>query len=113
MPTKEEIATEEFFATGYDYNDAVSLAKVWHESDVFSVKAQAGEKLLNGETLPVAPSGTPESSAEKAQNAFIYSGYTYADAVKLGTIWHVSDISKIKTVAGQELLDGNTLPIGP
>jgi hypothetical protein len=112
-PTKEDVAMSEFFAEGYDYNDAVSLAKIWHESDVFSVKAEAGQKLLDGKQLPIPPSGTALTASEKEQDAYINAGYTYADALKLGNIWHETDITQIKNAAGQMLLDGKKLPIGP
>lgn len=44
-----------FLNAGYDWNDAVELARLWGSSDVLQTKADAGRKLLNGETLPIAP----------------------------------------------------------
>jgi hypothetical protein len=102
-----------FFGAGYTYDDAVQLGKIWNETDTFRVKIDAGQKLLDGQTLPVQPSGTPESQSEKAQAAYFAAGYTYDDAVKLGKIWNQTDTNQIKTEAGQKLLDGQTLPIAP
>ena len=107
----EEIA--EYFADGYDYDNAVQLAALWHETDPYQAKADAGLKLLQGVPLPVLPSGTPETPQEKAQGAFFAAGYDYNDAVTLGTLWHETDIGQIKAEAGQKLLDGQTLPIQP
>lgn len=45
-----------YFNAGYDYDDAVALAKLWHsKGDIGSVKAAAGKKLLAGQTLPIKP----------------------------------------------------------
>ncbi|MDQ1496517.1 MAG: hypothetical protein QOG69_3000, partial [Actinomycetota bacterium] len=103
----------EFFADGYDYDNAVALASLWNKTDVYQVKADAGLKLLQGATLPVAPNGTPMTPVERAQNAFFTAGYDYNDAVTLGTMWHETDISQVKAEAGQKLLAGQTLPILP
>ena len=112
---QQELA--EYFADGYNYDNAVALAALWHETDIDKVKADAGLKLLQGVTLPVVPSGTPEPAQQKAQeqamNAFFAAGYGYDDAVTLSTLWHESDISQVKVDAGQKLLEGQTLPIGP
>jgi len=108
---QEELA--EYFADGYNYDNAVTLARLWHESDFAQAKADAGLKLLEGIALPVLPSATPETPQEKAQGAFFADGYDYNDAVTLGTLWHETDIGQIKAEAGQKLLDGQTLPIEP
>jgi hypothetical protein len=47
-------AVNKFFDAGYTYDDAVALAKLWG-GDPYEAKATAGQKLLNGETLPVKP----------------------------------------------------------
>jgi hypothetical protein len=113
VPTKEDEELQAFFAAGYDYNDGVALANLWHDSNVFQVKADAGQKLLDGQSLPIAPSGTPETQAQQAQDAFFNAGYTYDDAVSLAKTWNETDISHVKAEAGQKLLDGQKLPIGP
>jgi hypothetical protein len=44
-----------YFAAGYDYNDAVALAKLWKMADPYQAKIEGGKKLLAGETLPIKP----------------------------------------------------------
>lgn len=103
-----------FFNAGYVYDDAQALAKMWHETgDIGAVKAEAGGKLLDGETLPVQPSGTPATAEDLAFQAFFDAGYTYDDAVELGDAWHETDISKVKVEAGKKLEHGETLPVPP
>jgi hypothetical protein len=110
-----------FFAAGYDYNDAVALGNIWHVSDPWQVKADAGQKLLAGQTLPIAPGsapnapsgGGPVTQTDKDVNAFFAAGYTYNDAVKLGNIWNNTNTYQVKAEAGKKLLDGQTLPIAP
>jgi hypothetical protein len=121
--TPQEKAQGAFFAAGYDYNDAVTLGNLWHETDIVQVKADAGQKLLDGQTLPIAPSTpiapsgsmapTPQSSADQALSAYFAAGYNYNDAVTLGTLWHETDLGQIKAEAGQKLLDRQALPIAP
>lgn len=50
-----DAARAAFFAAGYDYDDAVQLATLWDSPDVTTAKADAGARLLAGETLPVRP----------------------------------------------------------
>jgi hypothetical protein len=100
-----------YFGDGYDYNNAMALATLWHETDIEKVKADAGLKLLQGATLPVTPNGTPETPQEKAQDAFFAAGYGYDDAVTLAGLWHETDLTQVKAEAGQKLLDGESLPI--
>lgn len=52
---KESAAIEKFFAAGYDYHDAVQLARLWHLEDAYAAKVAGGEKLLAGQTLPIRP----------------------------------------------------------
>jgi hypothetical protein len=112
-PTKQDDEVQAFFAAGYTYDDAVTLSNVWHESDTYQVKADAGQKLLDGKTLPIAPSGTPESQSQKATGAFFAAGYDYDDAVTLGKMWHETDLGKVKADAGRKLIEGQKLPIAP
>jgi hypothetical protein len=51
----DQRAIDAYFAAGYGYDNAVALGRIWHETDISKVKAEAGHKLENGETLPVAP----------------------------------------------------------
>jgi len=52
---KEEAQRDAYFAAGYDYDDAVRLAKMWKLADVGEAKAAAGKKLLAGQPLPFKP----------------------------------------------------------
>ena len=112
----------EYFAAGYGYDDALQLAQLWHlTGDPATVKAEAGRRLLAGQTLPIAPTTptpTPTGSApvnapDVAVAAYFAAGYTYDDAVTLGKMWNIADTYQVKTDAGQKLLAGQTLPIKP
>ena len=111
-----------YFAAGYGYDDALQLAQLWHlTGDPATVKAEAGRRLLAGQTLPIAPTTptpTPTGSApvnapDVAVAAYFAAGYTYDDAVTLGKMWNIADTYQVKTDAGQKLLAGQTLPIKP
>jgi len=54
---KNEARWAAYFAKGYDYDDAVKLARIWKmdKNEIGAVKAEAGRRLLAGETLPVRP----------------------------------------------------------
>jgi hypothetical protein len=52
---KEAAAVGEFFKAGYNYDDAVTLAKLWKTANPYEAKALAGQKLLAGEELPIKP----------------------------------------------------------
>jgi hypothetical protein len=101
-----------FFDAGYVYSDAQQLASLWHETDITKVKTEAGLKLLDGDQLPVAPSGTPAPPEDLAVTAFFNAGYDYNDAVKLASMWHES-IWQAKIDGGKKLENGETLPIPP
>ncbi|HET9187734.1 MAG TPA: hypothetical protein VFN80_07260 [Acidothermaceae bacterium] len=106
-----------YFNAGYDYSDAMQLAKLWNMTDPSVVKTAAGEKLLAGQTLPIKPSGTPvtpPSAQETAEvDAFFNAGYTYNDAAQLAALWKLADAYHAKILGGQKLLAGQTLPIKP
>lgn len=109
-----------YFAAGYGYDDAVQLAALWHiDQNIGLVKAEAGRRLLAGETLPVRPhpnpsdTATPDPAATAALQAFFDAGYVWDDAVQLATLWHLSDPSDAKVTAGKKLEAGETLPIAP
>jgi hypothetical protein len=118
--TADDQARAEYFADGYTYDDAVKLSHLWNNEDPWQVKADAGKKLLAGKTLPVQPSGTPTSDSpqdvtysQKDIDAFFNAGYGSADAVRLGNLWNVSNLTQVKADAGKKLLAGQTLPIAP
>jgi hypothetical protein len=109
-----------YFNAGYDYDDAVALAKIWHsKGNIGSVKAAAGKKLLEGKKLPIEPGSAdpappvPPTKEEQRVEAFFAAGYDYADAVKLGKLWHTVDPYHAKIEGGKRLLAGQTLPIQP
>jgi hypothetical protein len=114
-----------YFAAGYDYDDAVQLSALWHvKGDIGNIKAEAGRRLLAGETLPFPatpnspePTQDPNDPAIKAEQAqlaaFFDDGYTWTEAVKLAKIWHLADPSDAKVKAGKKLLAGETLPVKP
>jgi hypothetical protein len=105
-----------YFNAGYDYGDAQQLAQIWNEpanTDMGMVKAEAGGKLLAGDTLPVQPSGTPATPDEIALQSYFNAGYTYDDAVQLATIWHTTDAYHAKIEGGEKLENGDKLPVAP
>lgn len=111
--TEQEKDWAAYFGAGYTYDDAVRLAKLWHKKDIGLVKAEAGHKLRAHQALPFAPDPKNVAAAKLAaqMDAFWAAGYDYDDAVKLGKLWHISDLSKVKAEAGKKLLAGQTLPI--
>ena len=44
-----------YFAAGYDYDDAVKLARIWKLSDPGDAKVKGGKLLLAGKKLPIKP----------------------------------------------------------
>lgn len=119
-PSKEDVERWQaaYFKAGYDYDNAVELARLWHreKDNIGAVKAEAGRRLMAGETLPVKPGGTPATDApdsEEAQRvgAFFDAGYDYADAVTLAKLWKLDETYAAKVEGGRRLLAGETLPI--
>ncbi len=110
-----------YFGAGYDYDDAVALAKIWQSKDeIGDIKAEAGRRLLAGETLPIEPTPDPPASEEPVDpveearfRAFFDEGYVYEDAEKLAELWKIDDPGQAKVEAGKRLLDGKKLPIKP
>jgi hypothetical protein len=113
---QQDQAISAYFAAGYDYNDALALAQLWHMSgDPSTIKAEAGRRLLAGQTLPFKPSaaGVATAAEDADLNAFFAAGYTYEDAVGLAQLWKTSDPYQAKIDAGRKLIAGQTLPIAP
>jgi hypothetical protein len=119
----DQRALDAYFAAGYGYTDAEKLAKLWNKDDIVGVKAEAGQKLLNGEKLPIKPTPEPTDTYDPGTaatlkegaivDAFYTSGYDLGDAAVLAQIWHLDDPYKVKVRAGTELLDGKKLPVKP
>lgn len=58
-PSPETLAAiDAVFAAGYTGEDLSELADLW-STDVVETKVRAGQLLIDGQTVPVAPSGTP------------------------------------------------------
>lgn len=112
-----------YFAAGYGYDDAVQLAALWHtEQNIGLVKAEAGRRLLAGETLPIPPHAHPSvptapdpaaSGDAAALQAFFDAGYVWDDAVQLAALWKMPNPSDAKVAAGKKLEAGEKLPIEP
>ncbi|BFU44799.1 hypothetical protein [Krasilnikovia sp. MM14-A1004] len=112
---QEQARLDAFFGAGYDYNDAVKLAKLWHLPDPYAAKVAGGRRVLAGQHLPIAPDPKKAAEARQAKqfDAFFAAGYTYDDAVQLAKLWHLASPSEAKVAAGKRLLAGETLPIKP
>jgi uncharacterized protein YciW len=111
---QQDQALSAYFAAGYDYNDALALAQLWHMSgDPSTIKAEAGRRLLAGQKLPFAASaaGVATAAQDADLNAFFAAGYTYEDAVGLAQLWNMTDPYQAKIDAGTKLLAGQTLPL--
>jgi hypothetical protein len=109
-----------YFGAGYSYDEAVKLKKIWKmKGDIGTVKAAAGQKLLDGKKLPVKPgtavehNGFPSAKEEAQVDAFFAAGYNYDDAAALAKLWKQADPYKAKVLGGKKLLAGETLPIKP
>jgi hypothetical protein len=109
-----------YFAAGYGYDDALRLAVLWRsDRSVGLVKAEAGRRLLAGETLPIQPHpapsvpAVPDPADAAALRAFFDAGYVADDAVQLARLWNLPDPSEAKIVAGKKLEAGQQLPIEP
>ncbi|RSM50476.1 hypothetical protein DMB66_43565 [Actinoplanes sp. ATCC 53533] len=107
-----------YFQAGYDYDDAVKLAGLWKSKDEIGlIKAEAGRRLLAGETLPFKPTPNQDEvtdpKVEAQLNAFSSAGYNYEDAEKLATLWKTATPYAAKIEGGKRLLAKEQLPIKP
>jgi hypothetical protein len=112
--------SDAYYQAGYDYDDAVTLAKMWKrtDGDMGGIKAEAGRRLLAGETLPFAPTpneteDTGEDVDDPNRRAFFDEGYVWEDAQRLAEIWNLDEPGEAKAEAGKRLLAGKRLPIEP
>lgn len=117
-PADERKQLEAYFQAGYDYDDAVKLAALWKSKDDISlIKAEAGRRLLAGETLPFTATPNRDEVAdpkvEARLNAFSSAGYSYDDAEQLATLWKTATPYEAKIEGGKRLLAKKTLPIPP
>jgi len=132
---------EAFWGAGYTPEDVAALGALWTTDDT-ETKARAGQLILEGRPVPVAPSGTgavagsdagdgdlavPDEEGvdatddagapageytEAEYDAFWDAGYTVDDLTALSALWHTGAI-ETKARAGQMLLDGQTPPVAP
>lgn len=102
-----------FWDQGYTTDDVAALEDLW-QTDATTAKARAGQLLLDGAAVPVAPgeAGPGDGSAGDPMSTFWDSGYDFEDAARLAELWQV-DVGEAKARAGQLLLDGEPLPIDP
>ncbi|WP_436529297.1 hypothetical protein [Actinoplanes sp. HUAS TT8] len=102
-----------YWDAGYGGSEAQELAKLWNMTgqDLGAVKAEAGRRLLAGETLPV-PVETPEAIPASVTK-FFSAGYSYEDAVKLAKLWKLKTPYDAKVAGGEKLLAGKKLPVKP
>jgi hypothetical protein len=117
---------EAFWGAGYTVEDLVALAALW-QTDTIETKALAGQMLIDGQALPVAPGSTPVAAGDDAATdwsslpdgytqeqyeAFWGAGYTVEDLAALSDLWS-TDAIETKAQAGQMIIDGQTVPVAP
>lgn len=111
-----------FWGAGYQWEDVEALMALWG-TDATETKARAGQMVLDGQTLPIAPStpqdevadpgpGDPGDGAETAYEAALSAGYTSEDIDALAALWNL-DWLEAKARAGQMVIDGQTVPVAP
>jgi len=101
------------WAAGYTYEDLEALGALWGIGWM-ETKTRAGQMLLDGVEIPVAPGSTPVTPFPSEEEAAVFAdaGYTPQDAAALGALWG-TDSWEAKVRASQALLAGETLPIPP
>ncbi|GEN81255.1 hypothetical protein [Actinotalea fermentans] len=119
-------AYDAFWAAGYTSDDLVALAALW-QLDQAETKVAAGQLLLAGEELPIAPGSSPVTETDsdgtdwstlpdgytrEQYEAFWGAGYTADDLAALVALWNTDEI-QTKATAGQMILDGQTVPVAP
>ena len=102
-----------FWGAGYTSADLAALKDLWQTGSL-EIKARAGQMILDGEPVPVAPGTFPDEESRTASmdefDAFRDAGYTADDAEELARLWQV-DMGEAKARAGDMLLDGETPPL--
>ena len=122
-PDPDQKQYDAYFNAGYDYDDALKLAKKWKMStaddNIGAVKVRAGQWLIDGKRLPVQPSNDPDDvdvvtpKEEQQVNAFFGAGYDYDDAVRLAKLWKKPTPYEAKIAGGKKILAGESLPFRP
>lgn len=113
MPDGYTRAQHDAFWSEYSAGDLEALRALW-DVDALEAKARAGQMILDGETLPVAPGTSAEvPSLElgvQEQEALGEAGITYEDAEQLADLWEIGTY-EAKVRAGEMLLRGEELPL--
>ena len=113
---------EAFWGAGYSAEDVVKLNDLW-KSDSTKTKARAGQLILDGDVVPVAPSptvaqpsaddlSTPKDGDQAKYDAFWDAGYTGSNLAKLNDLWKTGSF-ETKAQAGKMILEGKKLPVAP
>ena len=113
---------EAFWGAGYSAEDVVTLNDLW-KTDSIQTKAHAGQMILDGDALPVAPSpavaqpsaddlSTPKDGDQAKYDAFWSAGYTDANLAKLNQLWKSGSFDT-KARAGKMILEGKNPPVAP
>ena len=89
---REAAGLEAYFDAGYDYDDAVQLAKLWKKDDQRRrSRPRPGGACWPVETCRFAASPSPVEDRDPERrpelDAFFAAGYGYDDAVKLAKLW--------------------------
>ncbi|MCO4763998.1 MAG: hypothetical protein KC502_20960 [Myxococcales bacterium] len=94
--------------SGYHYCDAKMIASMWHTTP-YAAKKAVGRKLLRGNyrevRLDLANARRHARRHPAAACNYHQAGYTYRDAEKLASIWHVS-VAQAKTMIANKVLNG-------
>ena len=83
--------------------------------DTGAVKAEAGRRILAGESLPIRPKpeNVVDAKEQARTEAFFAAGYDYDDAAELAKLWKLDEPYQAKVEGGKRLLAGDELPIRP
>jgi hypothetical protein len=98
-----------FFAEGYEWNDAVVLAKAWGMNDPVEAKLKAGFNILQGHRQWIADFlSEAGASDDNVWNAYANSTYDWDDAEQLAKYWGLADPGVAKMKMGQLILDNQS-----
>ncbi|MFT7044519.1 MAG: hypothetical protein ACI81O_001618 [Cyclobacteriaceae bacterium] len=102
----ESDQVDAFFAEGYEWDDALLLAKAWGMNDPVEAKIKAGFNILQGHRQWVADFlSEARASEENVWNAYATSIYDWDDAELLAKYWGLADPGVAKMKMGQLILD--------
>lgn len=103
-----------FWDAEYTSEDLHALEDLWNV-DTLEAKARAGQMLLDGETVPVAPGTTGSRQkehfvSEADMEVFREAGYSVEDAEVLAKLWQ-TDTYEAKTRVAEMVRVGKTPPL--